>query len=456
MALRIYNSMSRRLEDFRPLDDTHIKMYVCGPTVYDRIHLGNARPIVIFDMLYRLLRFSYPQVTYVRNITDVDDKINQRAFERNIEISVLTRETTAQFHTDIACLGVLTPDLEPRATDHIPQMCDMIAQLIARGHAYESAGHVLFDVPTLPSYGQLSGFSQEDMIAGARVEIATYKKNPHDFVLWKPSEPGMPRWDSPWGAGRPGWHIECSAMSQAYLGDCFDIHGGGRDLIFPHHENERAQTLGCADHAEFAQYWMHNEMLLVEGEKMSKSGNNFVTLQAALAQYPGEVVRLMLLSTHYRKVLNWTQEALENAKKTLDKFYTACGEYDETAASVDPQVILALESDLNTPLALAHLHALAGDIHKEKDFVQKRVLQQSLQASGRFMGILGQPSDTWFQGSTERTKLDPQEILETIARRAQAKSQRDFQTADAIRNQLSAQGVTLSDTPDGATTWRWT
>lgn len=456
MALRIYNSMSRRLEDFRPLDDKHIKMYVCGPTVYDRIHLGNARPIVIFDILYRLLRFSYPQVTYVRNITDVDDKINHRAFERNIDIRVLTRETTQQFHTDIIALGVMAPDLEPRATDHIPQMCDMIAQLMERGHAYESAGHVLFDVSTLPTYGQLSGFSQEDMLAGARVEVATYKRNPHDFVLWKPSAAGMPRWDSPWGPGRPGWHIECSAMSHAYLGDCFDIHGGGRDLIFPHHENERAQSLGCIGHAGFAQYWMHNEMLLVDGEKMSKSGNNFVTLHAALAQYSGEVVRLMLLSTHYRKVLNWTHEALENAKKTLDKFYAACGPYDETATAVDPQVITALESDLNTPLALAHLHALTGGIHKATDTAAKRNLQQILQASGRFIGLLGQSSDAWFQGGTDSTKPESQEIMQAIALRAQAKSQKDFQTADEIRKQLTAQGVTLSDTLDGETTWRWT
>ncbi len=325
MTLRLYNSLSRRKEDFRPLNRERVGMYVCGPTVYDYAHIGNARPIVVFDLLFRLLRHIYgdEHVVYVRNITDVDDKINARAAEEGTAIRELTERTTKQFHDDIAALGVLAPSAEPRATDHIAAMVTLIEKLLARGHAYESAGHVLFHVPSMPDYGKFSGRSLADMIAGARVEVAPYKKDAMDFVLWKPSPPELPGWDSPWGRGRPGWHIECSAMAWQHLGERFDIHGGGIDLIFPHHENEIAQSRCAFGLPVMAEVWMHNGFLQVEGGKMSKSLGNFVTLNEVLKDWPGEVVRFNMLRSHYRQPMDWTVKGLEESSRTLAGFFAS-------------------------------------------------------------------------------------------------------------------------------------
>src|SRR5271155_1613364 len=321
MSLALYNTLTRRKEPFEPLDPEQVRLYVCGPTVYDRAHIGNGRAIVVFDVLYRLLRdiCGRDHVIYVRNITDVEDKINAAARANNEPIAALTARTTAAFHEDMAALGALPPDIEPRATEYIPQMIAMIERLIASGHAYAAEGHVLFSVTSDPDYGQLSGRSRDDMIAGARVEVAPYKRDPADFVLWKPSGPELPGWDSPWGRGRPGWHIECSAMAERHLGETIDIHGGGNDLVFPHHENEVAQSTCAHDGRIFARYWLHNGMLTVDGEKMSKSLGNFFTIRDVLARAPGEAIRFYLLGTHYRQPLDWTREGLDNARQTVDR-----------------------------------------------------------------------------------------------------------------------------------------
>jgi len=452
MSLQFYNSMNRCLEEFCPINPQHIRMYVCGPTVYDRIHLGNARPIVIFDILYRLLRYHYSKVTYVRNITDVDDKINQRALECGIPIETLTLETTQFFHQDIQALGVLNPDYEPRATNHIQEMIQLIELLIQKKHAYVADHHVLFDVDSFKAYGDLSHRNLEQMIAGARVEVASYKKNPYDFVLWKPSDETQPGWDSPWGYGRPGWHIECSAMSQKYLGQSFDIHGGGRDLLFPHHENEIAQSKACFGPDSFAKYWLHNEMITVNGEKMSKSLGNFVTLHDVLRDYHGEVIRFTLLSTHYRKLLDWTKESLEHSKKLLDKFYTALEGYTAPEGDIDPRIIEALDADLNTPLALSYLHDLATHIHKSASAQDKHNAQRLLKGSGLFLGLFQQSSQNWFH-ATHDDKLSVEDIERLIEQRALAKAQKDFLTADAIRARLEKQGIILLDHVN-QTTWR--
>ncbi len=358
--LVLHNTLTRRREAFSPLDPSHVTMYVCGPTVYDLAHLGNARPVVVFDVLARLLRRLYPRVTYVRNVTDVEDKINARAAETGESIASITARTLADFHTDMAALGALAPDQEPRATGHIPEMIEVIERLIERGHAYEAEGHVLFAVNTDPDYGRLSGRSPDELLAGARIDIAPYKHDPGDFVLWKPSGPDLPGWDSPWGRGRPGWHIECSAMSWRYLGETFDIHGGGTDLIFPHHENERAQSLCAFPGSGFARVWMHNGMLLVHGEKMSKSLGNFFTVRDVLAKAPGEAIRLLLLRTHYRSELDFTDAGLEEARRELDRLYRAVERSPaDPAPELPEQVQAALCDDLNTPLALAGMRALA-------------------------------------------------------------------------------------------------
>ncbi|MCC6471153.1 MAG: cysteine--tRNA ligase, partial [Alphaproteobacteria bacterium] len=363
MPLHLHNTLGQKKEEFVPLDPQHVRMYVCGPTVYDRAHIGNARPVVVFDVLYRLLRHLYPRVTYVRNITDVDDKINARAKENNEPIGVVTERTAAWYHADMGALGALAPDVEPRATGHIGEMIAMITVLIERSNAYAADGHVLFDVPSMPEYGQLSNRSVDDMIAGTRVDVAPYKKSPFDFVLWKPSAPDLPGWDSPWGRGRPGWHIECSAMARRYLGATFDIHGGGQDLIFPHHENEIAQSRCCHDGAPMARYWLHNGFVAIEAEKMSKSLGNFVTVRQLLDEgYRGEAMRLALLSAQYRQPLDFRREGLKEAKATLDRFYTALRQVEEVEAAPGEaplDVMAALEDDLNTPLALRHLHEIA-------------------------------------------------------------------------------------------------
>ncbi len=444
--LYLHNSASRRKERFEPVDPQHVRMYVCGLTVYDLPHIGNARPMVVFDVLARLLRLLYPRVTYVRNITDVDDKINARAKQSGEPISAITARTTAEFHADMVKLGVLPPDEEPRATAHISQMIEIIQRLIASGHAYAAEGHVLFSVPSYPAYGRLSGRSPEELLAGARIDVAPYKRNPGDFVLWKPSTPDLPGWDSPWGRGRPGWHIECSAMSWRYLGETFDIHGGGTDLIFPHHENELAQSVCAFPGSHFARYWVHNGMLLVNGEKMSKSLGNFTFLRDVLAKIPGEAVRLLLLRTHYRSTPDFSDAAVAEAKRELDRFYRALEKYpDLPAVDVPAPVMAALCDDLNTPLALSAMHALA-DQALAGDFEAAR----GLRAAGGVLGLLQQDPAVWFRGGVE---ADAPAIEAAIAERLAARKARDFARADAIRAELATKGIVLEDSPQG-TTWR--
>jgi cysteinyl-tRNA synthetase len=459
MTLTLYNSLSRRKERFEPLDPTNVRLYVCGPTVYDRAHIGNGRAIVVFDVLYRLLRDIYgrERVCYVRNITDIEDKINAAARKNNEPIAALTARTTAAFHEDMTALGALPPDIEPRATEYIPQMIAMIERLIAIGNGYAAEGHVLFSVPSDPHYGQLSGRSRDDMIAGARVEVAPYKRDPADFVLWKPSDADTPGWDSPWGRGRPGWHIECSAMSETHLGETFDIHGGGQDLIFPHHENEIAQSTCAHGGRPFARYWMHNGMLTDAGAKMSKSLGNIRTVRELLGEAPGEAIRLALLTAHYRDPLDWTSERLRQARQTLDRFYRALSlpgdavfeRFGEAEDAVRP-VREALGDDLNTPLALTQLHEIAGAINRTTSDAERSALQRALETGGRLIGLLGQSPLDWLQGSA---KADADRIEERIASRGSARRQRRFAEADRIRAELAAEGIILEDKPDGTTTW---
>ena len=457
MTLSLHNTLTRRREPLEPVRPGHVGMYVCGPTVYDLAHIGNARPIVVFDVLYRVLKRLYPQVTYVRNITDIDDKINEASRKSGEPIESITARTTKAFHEDIAALGALPPDVEPRATAHVPQMIALIEALIEAGHAYEAEGHVLFHVPSAPRYGALSGRNRDELIAGARVEVAPYKRDPADFVLWKPSDETLPGWDSAWGRGRPGWHIECSAMSRAYLGETLDIHGGGMDLIFPHHENEIAQSECACPGAPFARHWVHNGVLTVAGEKMSKSLGNFVTIRDALAETPGEVIRLVLLSTHYRHPLDWSTDGLAQARANLDRLYTAlrnAGVEDGAADdSVDPEVEAALYDDLNTPKALAVLHRLAGDLNRAGDEAAKARAGAALRGSGALLGLLQADPEMWFRGAGQEGGMNDAEIQALIAARAAARSQRDFAEADRIRAAMAAQGIALEDTAEG-TLWR--
>ena len=457
MTLTLHNTLTRRREPLEPVRHGHVGMYVCGPTVYDLAHIGNARPIVVFDVLYRVLKRLYPQVTYVRNITDIDDKINEASRKSGEPIESITARTTKAFHEDIAALGALPPDVEPRATAHVPQMIALIEALIEAGHAYEAEGHVLFHVPSAPRYGALSGRNRDEMIAGARVEVAPYKRDPADFVLWKPSDETLPGWDSAWGRGRPGWHIECSAMSRAYLGETLDIHGGGMDLIFPHHENEIAQSECACPGAPFARHWVHNGVLTVEGEKMSKSLGNFVTIRDALAETPGEVIRLVLLNTHYRHPLDWTADGIEKARLSTDKFYNAlrkAGVEDGAADdNVDPEVEAALCDDLNTPKALAVLHRLAGDLNRAGGEPAKARACAALRGSGALLGLLQADPEAWFRGAGQEGGMSDVEIEALIAARAAARAQRDFAEADRIRAAMVAEGIALEDTAEG-TLWR--
>ncbi len=462
MDIQLHNSATRRKERFIPLDDQHVRLYVCGPTVYDLAHLGNARPVVVFDVLARLLRGVFPKVTYARNITDVDDKIIDRARDSGEAIDSVTSRTTADFHRDMAALGNLPPDIEPRATGTIPEMVALIERLIANGHAYAAEGHVLFAVASFAQYGALSGRSTEEMLAGARVEVAPYKRDPGDFVLWKPSTPEQPGWASPWGRGRPGWHIECSAMSWKHLGPDFDIHGGGADLMFPHHENEVAQSVCAFPGSHFARYWMHNGMLLVDGEKMSKSLGNFRTVQDILALGPwaGEAFRLLLLRTHYRMAIDYTVAGLEEARRELDRFYRALAKMADIEAVEDaaplaweaPSFEAALADDLNTPLALATLHHLvsaANDALGRDATADLPMLKGRILACGRLLGLLGQAPAAWFRGEGG----DEAAIEAAIAARLAARKAKDWGEADRIRKELAAQGILLEDGPAG-TTWR--
>ena len=452
-TLVLHNTMTRRREAFVPADPNHVRLYVCGPTVYDLAHIGNARGMTVFDVLTRLLRHLFPRVTYVRNITDVDDKINARAAASGEGIDAVTARTTAQFHADMAALGNLPPDIEPRATEHIGAMIALIERLILGGHAYAADGHVLFAVASFAQYGALSGRSTDELLAGARVEVAPYKRDPGDFVLWKPSAPDLPGWDSPWGRGRPGWHIECSAMAWEYLGETFDIHGGGGDLLFPHHENERAQSLCALPGSGFARVWLHNGMLNLNGEKMSKSLGNFFTVRDVLARAPHEAVRLMLLKSQFRGTLEFSDAGLVEARGELDRFYRALAQtatpcrLDRTPAADGPvpdAVLGALCDDLNTPLALSALHGLA-DLAMRGD----EAAAGGLRAGGALMGLLQDEPVAWFQGGDDTAAIEA-----AIADRIAARRARDFARADAIRAGWLAQGVLFEDRPDGTTDWR--
>ncbi len=452
MTIHLYNTLTRTKEAFIPLDDQRVTMYACGPTVYNYAHIGNARPAVIFDLLYRVLSRRFPKVIYARNITDVDDKINKAAAEQGVAIDVITRRFAEAYHQDMGALGVGRPTIEPRATDHIDQIITMIQALIDKHHAYEAEGHVLFDVERFPDYGQLSRRNKRELIAGARVDVAPYKKGPGDFVLWKPSTADQPGWDSPWGRGRPGWHIECSAMSAAHLGEVIDIHAGGQDLVFPHHENEIAQSR-CAHGTEvFARYWMHNGFVTVEKRKMSKSQGNTLIVHELLKQWPGEVLRYVLLSAHYRQPLDWSQKVLEQAQATLDRLYGLLSELPEdTSDDTDPAVIDALEDDLNTPTALAALNGLARKL-SEADSADQPKLGARLKASGRVLGLLQQDPAIWFEQRRKAIDVNESEIQALIDQRNQARKDRDFATADRIRDELGERGIELRDGPEG-TTW---
>lgn len=452
------NTLKRRKDKFVPIDCNNVRMYVCGPTVYDKAHLGNAKTPVVFDVLYRLLRHVYgaEHVTYVSNITDVDDKILNKHKQTGKPIREITQETYDWYIADMKKLNVLDPNYRPRATEYIQDMIELVKRLLANGHAYEAEGHILFSVDSMPNYGYLSGRSMKEMLAGARIEVADYKKNPADFVLWKPSEADQPGWDSPWGYGRPGWHLECSAMSSKLLGNDFDIHGGGSDLIFPHHENECAQSCCAFEGSHFAHYWVHGGMLMVDGVKMSKSLGNFFTVDEILAKAPAEALRLLFLTTHYHQPFNFTMEGLNNAKLTLDKFYNSLrNNKDVKAAAVEPdeRVVAALADDLNTPLALSYLHEIVNNLNKAETPEEKGKYKGLLLASADMLGLLFQDADDWFKGNAAAGGLSEAEIDAKIAERAAAKKNKDYALADKIRNELKEQGIVLEDSPAG-TTWK--
>jgi cysteinyl-tRNA synthetase len=464
MPLRLYNTLTRQKEIFEPIDRGNVRLYACGPTVYDYLHIGNGRMLIVFDVLFRVLRHLYGEshVTYVRNITDVDDKINARAFERNVGIRVLTEEMTRVFHEDAKALGCLPPTAEPRATDHIGEIIAIIERLLAKGHAYVAERHVLFDVRSMPAYGKLSKRSLDDMIAGARVEVAPYKQGPMDFVLWKPSSESEPGWESPWGRGRPGWHIECSAMSWKHLGEVFDIHGGGIDLVFPHHENEIAQSCSAFSHDVMAKFWVHNGHLQVEGQKMAKSLGNFVTIHELLNEekfggrkWPGEVLRLAMLKTQYRQPLDFTVKALEEAKATLDRWYemdTPLRSPEHERELEDPDFVVALEDDLNTPSALSRLHEIHSKIKGPTSGWPQIQLKMRFKRTAQLVGLLTATRETWF-----RQKLTPglpvKQIEALIAARSVARKSKDFIESDRIRAELDAMGIALKDNKNGTTSW---
>ncbi|MCX9147337.1 cysteine--tRNA ligase [Erythrobacter sp. WG] len=459
--LVFHNTLGGERQSFRPADPGHVTIYVCGPTVYDYAHLGNARPAVVFDVLVRLLRRRFARVTYARNITDIDDKINARAAQMGVSIDTITARFADAYAEDMAAIGCASPDVTPRVTEHVPEIIDFIARLIARGHAYAAESHVLFHVPSFAEYGRLSGRSLEDMIAGARVEVAPFKRHPADFVLWKPSGPDLPGWDSPWGRGRPGWHIECSAMIESHLGHSIDIHGGGADLIFPHHENEIAQGTAAHNGACYAGLWMHNGMVTVEGQKMAKSAGNMLTVREALDRYPAEALRLVLLSAHYRQPVDWSQTAAERAVATLDRLYGLLGDAGDEAIEADPSDLAAIEAaltdDLAFPRALAALAQLATGIRQAADPLRRRQLQAALRAGGDMLGLLNNPEEWREQrarmaAAAPRDPPDHARIEAAIAARNAARARRDWAAADAIRAELTALGVTLTDQSD-TTTW---
>ncbi len=452
-ALKLHNSLTRKKESFEPIDPSHIRIYACGPTVYSYAHIGNARMAVVFDVLANVLRAQYPKVTYVSNITDVDDKIMNVAKNTGTPINEITTKYTEIYNNDMASLGVSAPDIQPRATTHIPQMIALIEELIKKEHAYEADNHVLFNVPSFEKYGGLSGRSRDEQIAGARVEVASYKKDPADFVLWKPSKDDEPGWDSPWGYGRPGWHIECSAMAAEHLGLPFDIHGGGADLKFPHHENEIAQSC-CAhgdknDLSSFAKYWVHNGFVTVEGEKMAKSVGNVTLAHDLIKDHNGETLRLTLLSAHYRQPLDWSEKAIEQSKRTLDRLYNYLRELkdiqiDDTTPPAE-SVINALSDDLNTPLALSELLKLAKEAAESKS----PTIKSQIIAAAKIIGIAQQNPDEWLGYSVSDNSIDEDHINSLLQQRTQAKKEKDFARADEIRKQLTEMGIAIEDTPEG-------
>ncbi|NNF40174.1 MAG: cysteine--tRNA ligase [Woeseiaceae bacterium] len=456
MTIQLHDTLRGRKVPFEPQKAGEVTMYLCGPTVYNFAHIGNARPAVVFDVLARVLRRHY-KLTFVRNITDVDDKINAASVESGKPIDEITAKYIKAYNDDMGELGVLRPDIEPRATEHIDAMIAMIGTLIDKGFAYVAEGHVLFDVSSYPQYGELSKRDLREMIAGARVEVAPYKKAAQDFVLWKPSTPELPGWDSPWGRGRPGWHIECSAMAEQHLGTTIDIHAGGQDLVFPHHENECAQSSCAHGGAPFARYWLHNGFLSIDETKMSKSLGNVLLVHKLVETIPGEVIRLALLNAHYRQPLDWSAETIETARRMLDRLYGALrgievSDEARAAAAVPEALIEALEDDINTPRALAEMFALARALNKAHDEQEKVTLAAELYASGTLLGLLAGDPEQWFAGAVEGD-MPAAEIEALIEERNTAKAARDFARADAIREQLQGSGVTIQDSRDG-TTWR--
>ena len=462
MDIYIHDTLTGTKRRFEPRIPDTVSMYVCGPTVYNLAHVGNALPEVVFDVLARVLRLHFKHVTHIHNITDIDDKINAAALANGEPIRALTDRFVGEYRADIAALGVLEPDVRPRATEHISEIIDMIETLIDRGHAYEAEGHVLFHVPSDPNYGSLSKQSLEDILEGARVEVAPYKRDPKDFVLWKPSSDDLPGWDSPWGRGRPGWHIECSAMIRKHLGPSIDIHGGGSDLTFPHHENELAQGTCVEDGQVYARYWMHNGLLRMGDEKMSKSLGNIATIRSLRREHPGEVLRYALLSGHYRGSLEWSDDLIHQARASLNTLYQALldapgdaaatsGDFRNASVDAFPESVLAaLRNDLNTPQALAAMHAIAGDIHKTRDSERLQALRRQLLAGGWLLGILGTPANAYFQ---QAAGVDPGWVEAMIEKRAAARGRRDFTSADAIRDELVAKGIELEDAASG-TRWK--
>jgi cysteinyl-tRNA synthetase len=461
MDLKLYNSLTRKKQKFEPIDAERITMYACGPTVYNFVHIGNARPAVVFDTVYRVLRSLYPNVIYARNITDIDDKIINKSNELSIDINVITKKYSEAYFDDMQALNTLTPDETPYATDHIPEMIDMVQVLVDKGHAYETdsqneadKGHVLFSVPSMPDYGQLSKRNLDEQEAGVRVEVAGYKQYAGDFVLWKPSTDNEPGWDSPWGRGRPGWHLECSAMIKKHLGHTIDIHAGGHDLIFPHHENEIAQSCCANDGKPLANFWMHNGFINIDGEKMSKSLGNFRLVNDLLKQYPGEVLRYVILSAHYRSEQNFSKELLDSAWRTLDTVYGFIRGIELQAAILNRtgEGYKALLDDINTPVAISELYRLAKAANQAQGAEQQSLMAE-LAGLADILGLLQQDPEKWFTVARGDDQLTAVQIEEQIQARQQAKQDRDFAKADQIRQQLLDAGVILEDSREG-TQWR--
>lgn len=456
MALHLHNSLTGKKELFKPIDPDRVTMYLCGPTVYNYAHIGNARPAVVFDVLNRLLRVHYPHVVFARNITDIDDKINNSAKETGRSIKDISTKYAIAYNEDLQALGVLRPDIEPYATDHVPEMIEMIKSLIEKGHAYEADGHVLFDVKTYDHYGELSKRSLDDMLAGARVEVATYKKNPGDFVLWKPSDASLPGWDSPWGRGRPGWHIECSAMAAKHLAKTIDIHCGGKDLIFPHHENEVAQSCCANDTRKFANYWVHNGFITMSDQKMSKSLGNIQLIREVLAEVNGEVARWVLLSAHYRQSVDWTPDTIAQAEKTIDRIYSTLRDVNhlpiDSEVEIDAEILAALDDDLNTPKAFARINQLSKLLANAESDDEKIQLKSGLLKSCEILGVLMTDPDDWFAQKQVVSDDIKDKVEQLIADRKQARADKNWARSDEIRDELDAMGVVLEDSADGT---RW-